>query len=343
MVYLRKLHKWIGLLIGLQVLLWLLSGLVISLLDPLKVSGRQWSNPVKTEVASLPDSVLLEPHELPAAYTSDATGISLTSKQGQPFYRVRRHASDSLINAVDGTISTTSKTDAEKIASQDFTGDGEITSITRGLAPDMETRSSTGEYWKVSFSDPANTAIYISVATGEILERRNSYWRIRDFFWMLHIMDYSGRQNFNNALIISVVLIAIWLGVSGFLMLFGSFRWRDFYFLNVFGKKDYAVITMMEPDWAAPARVKLRKGSNLFLSLATHGINLPSICGGGGECGRCRVQMEMKELPAATDIERKLIPKRLREKGFRLACQHEVTSNTTLTLAKGLNKAKKDS
>ena len=35
---LKKVHKWVGLLIGIQVLLWLLSGLMISLLDPAKVS-----------------------------------------------------------------------------------------------------------------------------------------------------------------------------------------------------------------------------------------------------------------------------------------------------------------
>ena len=43
MVFLKKLHKWVGLLIGIQVLLWLLSGLLMSLLDPAKVSGQQWA------------------------------------------------------------------------------------------------------------------------------------------------------------------------------------------------------------------------------------------------------------------------------------------------------------
>ena len=38
MVFLKKLHKWVGLVIGIQVLLWLLSGLMLSLLDPEKVN-----------------------------------------------------------------------------------------------------------------------------------------------------------------------------------------------------------------------------------------------------------------------------------------------------------------
>ncbi len=46
--FLKKLHKWVGLLIGIQVLFWLISGLVISLLDPVKVSGKQWSVPKRS-------------------------------------------------------------------------------------------------------------------------------------------------------------------------------------------------------------------------------------------------------------------------------------------------------
>ena len=96
----------------------------------------------------------------------------------------------------------------------------------------METRNSSGPYWRVNFSDRANTSLYISASTGEILQRRNGYWRVFDFFWMLHIMDYSGRNNFNNLLIITVALTAIWLGISGFILLFYSFRRRDFDFLR---------------------------------------------------------------------------------------------------------------
>ena len=135
-------------------------------------------------------------------------------------------------------------------------------------APDLETRNNHGVYWRVNFSDQANTSIYISESTGEILQRRNSFWRVRDFFWMLHIMDYSGRENFNNALVIGVALIALWLGISGFLLLFGSFPRHDFFFLTLPEKTGHAVISLHDPDGAAQRTVRLRKGSNLFLSLA---------------------------------------------------------------------------
>jgi len=334
---LKKLHKWIGLLTGVQVLLWLISGLVISLLDPIKVSGNLWvraSNPVAPELGT---GVLLEPAQLSAALLKGApgielTGIELTTRHGKPVYRIRHTSGETLVDASDGSVMKTGKAAAEELARRDFSGDGQIVSVERGTAPDMETRDSGGAYWKVGFSDPANTMIYISESSGEILARRNDYWRVRDFFWMLHIMDYAGRENFNNALVIGTALVTIWLGLSGFLLLIGCFRRDDFLFLNVLAKPAGAVITLHDPAASVPRRVTLRKGSNLFLSLATHDINLPSICGGGGECGKCRVRFEAAKLPPANDIELGLIPRRLLEEGYRLACQQQVAYDVALHL-----------
>lgn len=328
---LKKLHKWIGLLIGLQVMLWLLSGLVISLLDPEKVSGKRWARNSQAEAPPLGTGTpLLEPAELPAGLLNDALGIDLTTRRGKPVYRIRRVGGEVLADATDASIVSTGKVEAGEIARRDFSGDGEIVSIEHGMAPDMETRDSNGAYWRVNFSDPVNTAIYVSESSGNILERRNLYWRVRDFFWMLHIMDYPGREDINNPIVITTALTAVWLGISGFLLLFGSFKRHDFYFLNMPGRTGKATITLHDPARGSPQQLRLRKGSNLFLTLATHDINLPSICGGGGECGKCRVRFEAAEPPEANDVELGLIPKRLRQQGYRLACQHEVACDASI-------------
>jgi Na+-transporting NADH:ubiquinone oxidoreductase subunit F len=335
MVFLKKLHKWVGLVIGIQVLLWLLSGLMLSQLDPAKVNGKHWAQISPVTDRTIRADTLLEPYELTAEQMDSVLNLSLEVRQGLPVYYLRNLDGATLINAIDGSTIVTSEQDARLLAQQDFTGDGEIISVASGVAPDLETRNSMGDYWRVNFSNGANTSIYISVSTGEIFERRNSYWRVFDFFWMLHIMDYRGHEDLNNVLVIIVALIAIWLGISGFILLFGSFNRHDFYFLNIFGKRDNAIITLIDPDHSTPRQISLRKGSNLFLSLATHDIDVPSICGGGGECGMCRVKFECTDLPEANAIELGLIPKRLREQGYRLACQHEVESDTILHLPDG--------
>ncbi len=335
MAFLKKLHKWIGLLIGVQVLLWLLSGLMLSLINPAKVSGEKWARASSPAAGTIENVRLLEPDKLTAEQLDGVLSISLEVRRERPVYRLRYLESTSLIDAGNGSTIVTNEHEAIMLAQQDFTGNGEVSSVNSGMAPDLETRGSTGKYWRVNFSDKTHTSIYISVSTGEILERRNSYWRVFDFFWMLHIMDYAGHEDINNAVVIIAALIAIWLGISGFLLLFNSFNRHDFYFLNILGKRDDATVTLIDPAVSTPQQLRLRIGSNLFLSLANNKIDLPSICGGGGECGKCRVKFEAADLPDANAIELVLVPKRLREQGYRLACQQEVISNTTLHLPKG--------
>jgi hypothetical protein len=231
-VFLRKLHKWVSLAIGIQLLLWLSSGVMMAQLDPDKVSGNQWAGTPQPEAMETRFTGLLEPHQLPTEQVENAHGIQLGMNRGIPVYRILHDGGETLLNAIDGSVITFSRQFAEQLASADFTGQGTIESITPGQAPDIETRDSVGPYWRVNFSDTVNTSIYISASNGKILERRNSYWRVFDFFWMLHIMDYSGHSNFNNSIIVTVALIAIWLGISGFILLFYSFRSRDFDFLR---------------------------------------------------------------------------------------------------------------
>ncbi len=335
MQFLKKFHKWVGLLIGIQVFLWLVSGLMMSLLNPEKVSGKQFSRGVTAEPQILQTGALLGLNELPAEQLADAQNIRLLMHQGQPVYRVNRANSVTLINATDGSVIRYDKAAAEQLARDDYSGGGEIRSIESGIAPDLETRNHSGPYWRVNFSDEVSTSLYISASTGAILERRNSYWRVFDVFWMLHIMDYTGRVNFNNALIIIVALIAIWLGLSGFTLLFGSFRWRD---VNVLGKlrhRDEVLVTLIDPAVSTPQQVKLKHGGNLFLSLAANNVTLPSNCGGGGSCGLCLVQLESSELSAPNAAEKSHIPQHLLDEGYRLACQHELDHSITLRLAEG--------
>lgn len=228
MVLIRKLHRWLGLLIGLQVLLWLSSGLVMALLDPAKVSGQWWARPPAQPSPGLPPATVLEPFELPSRHLQEASSVALGEYAGRAVYRIRHPGGETLLDAADGSPVTFGASEAQAVAHRDFIGPGEVSAVTAGSAPGRETRNHTGAYWRVDFSNAARTSIYVSASTGDILERRNAYWRVHDFFWMLHIMDYRAREDFNNPLVIGVALVAAWLGLSGFLLLFGSFRRRDF-------------------------------------------------------------------------------------------------------------------
>ncbi len=82
--------------------------------------------------------------------------------------------------------------------------------------------------WKVDMRDPEGTHLYISPETGRVVARRSAKWRLYDFFWMLHIMDYENRTNFNNPLVIWASVFAFVFSITGIVMLFFRFKRRDF-------------------------------------------------------------------------------------------------------------------
>ncbi|TAJ26242.1 PepSY domain-containing protein, partial [Bosea sp. (in: a-proteobacteria)] len=63
------------------------------------------------------------------------------------------------------------------------------------------------------------TSFYLSPATGEVVTRRSGVWRIFDFFWRLHVMDWNDGEDFNHPLIIITTALTLSIVVSGFILL----------------------------------------------------------------------------------------------------------------------------
>ncbi|MCP2775214.1 hypothetical protein, partial [Salmonella enterica] len=73
--------------------------------------------------------------------------------------------------------------------------------------------------WQVDFNDAAGTSLYIDAQDASVLERRNDTWRVFDVAWMLHIMDYTGREDFNHPLIVTFAIAGLWMALSGLWLL----------------------------------------------------------------------------------------------------------------------------
>jgi exosortase/archaeosortase len=89
--------------------------------------------------------------------------------------------------------------------------------------------------WRVNFADEEETSLYVSMTEARVVARRSEKWRLFDFFWMLHIMDYEERHDFNNPLLITFSVSALLFAFSGIFLLFFRFYRRDFNF--ILGKK----------------------------------------------------------------------------------------------------------
>jgi len=55
--------------------------------------------------------------------------------------------------------------------------------------------------------------------------------------------------------------------------------------------------------------------------LISDGVQIPSDCGGRGNCGKCRVRILEGELSEASSEEKRLLPENERAEGWRLACK----------------------
>ena len=66
--------------------------------------------------------------------------------------------------------------------------------------------------------------VYLDPYSGQIRAIRSTQWRIWDFLWGLHIMDWTDRDNFNNNFIKFFSVLAFISALSGILLFFKTRR-----------------------------------------------------------------------------------------------------------------------
>jgi uncharacterized iron-regulated membrane protein len=222
---LTSLHKWIGVVIGIQVLFWVAGGLVMSAFPIELVRGETRAAQIEP-VPIAADEFTADLREALAAHGPITALRSLRTAGHLYFEGQRRDATPLLIDARDGRLlDAIDEALAREIASRDFTGEGEILASSL-IGERLSEYRGPLPVWQVRFDDARETSLYISAANGQVLARRNDIWRLYDFFWMLHIMDYRERVDFNHGLLIGASAIALVLAATGFWLLFYRVRLR---------------------------------------------------------------------------------------------------------------------
>ena len=217
----RKIHKWVGLILGLQFVLWTVSGAVMALLDMEKVGGHS-AAPMSAEAPAWPASLNAPPSETPVQ------GLALRRLIDRPVYEVTDSNGFRLLDAASGRPIAIDGPLATAIARSAFHHDEPVRSVARLEKANLEARDHSGPMWRIDFANEDNSSSYISAQTGRALVDRSDTWRTWDFVWMLHNMDYVNRTSFNHPLIIFVAFGTLWLSFTGFYLLFKSFRRREF-------------------------------------------------------------------------------------------------------------------
>jgi hypothetical protein len=224
MFLIRWLHKWFGLVLGLQFLLWAASGATMALLDHHEVSAEHSVLPIALPASS--------PQPLALAQVAERVGAPIVTLQLKPLYDsyVYEATTPLGVRLLDATTGAPIEIDAARartLAVARYAGSEPVRSVTHVAETTLETRDVALPVWRVEFADKDRTTLLVSAKTGELLGTKNDIWRLWDIAWMLHIMDYTERQSFNHPLIITVGTGAAWLALSGLILLFRSFRRAD--------------------------------------------------------------------------------------------------------------------
>lgn len=209
-------HKWVGLVVGLQVLAWVVSGLYMTWfpIDAVR-SEHNISEQVPRDLNQATGLISAERAILAAGVP--VSRVELADVAGRWMWRVDSAGKPHMLIDAEGgkVISPLDEAEARRIATADFAGQGKIVGATliEKDAP-IEYRN-TLPVWQVVFDDADATHLYVAPLTGKVAARRSSLWRTYDFLWSLHIMDYTERDRFNHWPIILMAFLGLVLTVTG--------------------------------------------------------------------------------------------------------------------------------
>ena len=216
-----RVHKWLALFVGIQIVIWVAGGAVMSLLDIDTVHGDHHAAPVQFVDLDVGNLIAPAAAVEVAALDGRPKTVELMPWLGRAVYLVEDYfGAKALVDAHSGErLTPISQETAIALAEQFHLGDLPAQSVEYLEAFTTEYRDTVLPAWRVNFDDGDGTSLYYAAETGMLTARRNDVWRFYDFFWMLHIMGYQDRDNFNTFWLQGFALFSLVTVFAGLLLL----------------------------------------------------------------------------------------------------------------------------
>ncbi len=217
----RRVHKWLALAVGLQALIWTISGMYMVAVHIDYIHGDHLVRTPQEQPIDL--SRLVAPSTVSSQLTN-VQAVRLSQLPDRPTYIVKTSKGSHLFDAITGAkLPMVDQATIRTLAEQRMAEDRQITKISLLDRSPLEVKAHPAPLWRVDFEGWDKPAFYFSPVTGELLSRRHEAWRVFDFMWMLHIMDYDDRENMNNWLLRPMTWGAVAMALSGAWLLWWSF------------------------------------------------------------------------------------------------------------------------
>jgi hypothetical protein len=203
-------HIWLGWLVGVPILLWTLSGVVMVLKPIEEVRGDH----LRISQSRMPltgvRSPIANPVEL-RSFVQRGRSITLVTDSTGALHRY-----DATSRAA---IPSMSEAEARRAVAETIRGGARVTTM-RAFAPNavpLDLRKPVPT-WQATLAD--GTHVYLNRDSGEIEAVRTRWWRFYDFLWGIHIMDLQTREDAHNPFTIAFGSLALLGSVLGLALLF---------------------------------------------------------------------------------------------------------------------------
>lgn len=210
---LRRWHIWLGWIVGIPLLVWTVSGLLMVWKPIEEVRG----NHLMAEPKPMRMAGVLVP---PALAGVPLQSLSLQQRAGGPRWVVTLPDGTSRLASAESGVLLPPLSAADAVAEvmARYSGKSEIRAVTRTSPddPPLDLRRPIPA-WQVAMDD--GTHFYVDAASGEVLAKRTAWWRIYDFMWGLHIMDPATREDTHNPWVIGFGLVTLVTTVLALVML----------------------------------------------------------------------------------------------------------------------------
>lgn len=231
MIFLRKAHKWLALIVGLQLMIWVSTGFLFTLVDSSKSRGQIYRVKSVAELAPVLPEQLLTNAELGRKIPENISKQNIRSIELKAFhrhwyYQLTTFDGRYLFSATTGEQLSVKEALAAQLIEKSYQGPGELTALKLLIPPIEMFNGVKGNIWQADYNDGLNTQVYLSQDTGRILKHSNGVSAYNDILKLLHFMDYNQSGHFNSWWIITMAVLATLLSFTG-----------SFWLISIYGRK----------------------------------------------------------------------------------------------------------
>lgn len=213
----HKLHKWLMLFIGVQFVIWSVTGAYMVFFDIDYIHGDSLVHTHQQKIN--PKNLTYSSKALFERYPA-ANNLSVGLLVDVEVYRFNVGKRQYIINARTGEqLSPITKKHANTIATHAYTGDGTITNtqlISR--TPPFSVSPRHLPVWQVDFDHFSAPTLFIAANNGKVVVKRHQFWYLFDWMFRFHIMDYGDEQDPNNWLLFFIAIFALIATLSGLVL-----------------------------------------------------------------------------------------------------------------------------